>query len=224
MGVGPEPLLRGKWPWSLWPFPTPCRAPGVGGLLPGCLPACPAGAVRERTGGEWFPYLPRGTCFWLGKGILNTFGVEGCVGVVPINYQTPSLWLQVGVRPHEPYLSQFPSWTAGAASSSLLLTPLPSCSLLGLHCCPIPFCLGGADRDSCSRTLPVGILCASEHPLSLEALPVGGGQEALARTRQKEAFYVRRGKGCFNSYHAATRASGQGPSGPHPWPGDRVPL
>lgn len=34
----------------------------------------------------------------------------------------------------------------------------------------------------------MGILCASERPLSLEALPVGGGQEALARNRQNEAF------------------------------------
>lgn len=91
-----------------------------------------------------------------------------------------------GRTSHGPHLSQLPSLTVGAASSSLLFTPLPAFPLLGLHC--FPFSLGGGDCDSCSRALPVGILCASQRPLSLEALPVGGGQEALAGTRQKEAF------------------------------------
>lgn len=73
--------------------PGPARALGVGWFGPWPLAGRahlePSGNKQEAGGFLAFPVSAR---FWLGKRILSTFGVEGCVGVVPVNYQTPSPW------------------------------------------------------------------------------------------------------------------------------------
>lgn len=72
-----RPQIQGWWdPTQVGPRP---------GLWP---------SVEQTDGLVVFPTIcPLKSSLWLGDRFPSTSGVKGCLGVVPINYQTLSLWL-----------------------------------------------------------------------------------------------------------------------------------
>lgn len=98
MEMGAEHVLRAVCCPHLRPLPGPIsdgsdKNPDPG--LVGCLAVCQSGLAcghlfnKQRSGG--FPYLRVG--FGWETGFLAPLVSKGCLGVVPINYQTLSLWL-----------------------------------------------------------------------------------------------------------------------------------
>lgn len=180
-----------------WPFPRPVskgsgRVPNIGfGWIPDSLPAGPSLSLSvEQTEKVWWFSLLSSHLrihFWLGDRILSTFGVKrlswGFANELP-NIE-PVGFKQVGVSyyPHEPYLSQLPFLTIGAASLLFLLfTPL--CFPPSSHCFPI---LLGSRRKGLTAQghSLLGTACAYRNvPWACKHSQWGSGQEPLAITRQ----------------------------------------
>lgn len=170
-----------------WPFPRPVskgsgRGPNRGfGWIPDSLPAGPSlsPSVNKPRSSGGFPYYPPTCEFTSGweTGYLAPWVSKGCLGVLPMNYPTLSLWArskQSSTLSPEPYLSQLPFLTIGAAS---LLIPFLHSTCFSLHPTAFPFFLGSRRKGLTAQGHSLlGTACATEtfpEPVSTPSGEIG---------------------------------------------------